>query len=164
MRQGSCATRLSDVRQRRLRRFQSKPLGRFAIRGLRYASDPPVPFPCRSHLITSQRTVIQAICCRLSCCNYVCTGIRVLPEEPFFCLIYGRLRFSLLCKIVQNSRRFSVRWAFAKFEDRVCTRVDGLAHTLRNLIHVDFCGRFDVLVTQDGLRVFHRSMLLQFSS
>ena len=35
-------------------------------------------------LFNIENKVQRAICCRLSCCSYVVTRIRVLPEEPFF--------------------------------------------------------------------------------
>ena len=44
----------------------------------------PVPFSVPFALLYIENTVQRAICCRLSCCSYVVTRIRVLPEEPFF--------------------------------------------------------------------------------
>jgi len=45
-----------------------------------------------------------------------------------------------------------------EFEYCICMCVDGLAHTVGIVIHVDFCRRFEVLVTPTDWRVFRRSV------
>lgn len=74
------------------------------------------------------------------------------------------VRKPLIFPVVQNganSGGFSVCSLLVEFEYCLRTCVDCFAHALGNVIHVDFCGRLDVFVSQDGLRVFHHSVLLQ---
>src|SRR6266478_1108791 len=64
--------------------------------------------------------------------------IRVLPEEPFFCLAYGYPRFGVSSNIQQNHRRFSIRPLFAEFADRVGTHLDHFS-TLRGMWRMCGC-------------------------
>jgi hypothetical protein len=43
-----------------------------------------------------ENAVLRAICCAVSCCMYVFTRIRVLPEEPFYAV-------NMRLRVISNS-------------------------------------------------------------
>ena len=49
-----------------------------------------------------ENRVLRAICCRLSCCNYLVTRIRILPEEPFFSGLFEKHFLLRLWRILSS--------------------------------------------------------------
>src|ERR1700676_2073844 len=109
---------------------------------------------------------------------YVCAGVRVLPEEPFFSAIckyptnelgtvwnrcvprFERIGLPLVRNWVLQLTQFFRTLA----ENLPRPRVDGRAHARLNFLHVNLGCGLDAGMPQDLLRVLHRPVPLHVSA
>ena len=78
--------------------------------------------------------------------------------------VYRHLRFRLSSYIQQNPSGFSPLPFIAQRENRVGASLNRLAYAIRDVVHVDLSGGFDVFMAQDSLSVLHSAVLLEVSA